>query len=142
MRRMVQGKAHDDALRQAVEAGKQKFRKCTRCGRWVCPETCWTAEKGLCEECAPNLREEAAAAQAQVAAQQIRQKASQVDQTGGLDAASPVRLACPTCHAEVGAGKFCPQCGANLAAAPSCAACKAPLKPEAKFCPECGAKRT
>src|SRR5262245_21434206 len=58
IRKLTQGKAHDDALQNAVAEAKKQFHKCTRCGKWVCPQTCWNAEKELCEECAPDLSEE------------------------------------------------------------------------------------
>src|SRR4051794_3329179 len=49
----VRGKARDDAFATAVAEAKQHFKKCSRCGKWVCPESCWNAGRGLCENCAP-----------------------------------------------------------------------------------------
>src|SRR5690348_5742254 len=43
----LRGKARDDAFAAAVAEGKKHFKKCPRCGKWVCPETCWNAERGL-----------------------------------------------------------------------------------------------
>jgi hypothetical protein len=141
IRKMTQGKGHDDALKKSVEAAKQRFKKCSRCGQWVCPETCWNGTKGLCEGCAPNLMEEAAAAQAQAAKEQVVEGARKVDQTGGLDLSRGVSVRCPACNAEIAGGKFCPECGAPVSPKTKCAGCGAELKTEAKFCPECGQKQ-
>ena len=54
LQRAVGGKAHDEALQNAVAEGKEHFHQCSRCGRWVCPEVCWNAAAGQCEECAPD----------------------------------------------------------------------------------------
>src|SRR5262249_5748587 len=51
----LRGPAWDAAFRKAVEEGKQKFKQCSRCGKWVCPENCWNAQRSQCEECAPDL---------------------------------------------------------------------------------------
>ena len=64
IQRTVGGKAHDSALAKAVEEGKQHFHQCSRCGKWVCPEVCWNAAAGQCEECAPDYQEELASAHA------------------------------------------------------------------------------
>lgn len=140
IRRAISGPAHDAAMQKAVEEGKTRFKKCSRCGHWVCPDTCWNASKGLCEDCAPDLAEEAAAAQAQAARDQIHEKARESDQTGGLDAAKAVQVRCPHCNAQVQGGKFCPDCGKPLAAKVPCPGCGAQMSPGAKFCPECGRK--
>jgi len=140
IRRAVQGPGHDSALKKAVEEGKGRFHKCSRCGKWVCPDTCWNASKGLCEECAPDLMEEAAAAQAQAAKEQIIAAAKNVDQTKGLDIASNIQLRCPQCNAQVQGGKFCPECGGPLAPKSQCKKCQTEMKVDAKFCPECGQK--
>ncbi|HXX92059.1 MAG TPA: zinc ribbon domain-containing protein [Planctomycetota bacterium] len=140
LRRAVQGPGHDAALKRAIEEGKVRFKKCSRCGKWVCPDTCWNASKGLCEECAPDLLEEAAAAQAQAAKEQVIAKAKGVDQTHGLDLSSDLKLRCPQCNAQVQGGKFCPDCGAPLAPKGQCKQCGTQMKPDAKFCPECGQK--
>lgn len=137
-------KARDEAFGKAVEEAKKSFRLCTRCGKWVCPETCWNGAKNLCEACAPNLVEEAAAAQAQTAARQIQQKVAQTDQTGGLDTSRPIAAGsgCASCGADVGGAKFCPECGTAVAPAKSaCGQCGAEVSSSARFCPECGAKR-
>ena len=140
IRRAVQGPGHDAALKKAVEEGKVRFKKCSRCGKWVCPDTCWNAAKGLCEECAPDLLEEAAAAQAQAAKERILEKARQVDYTKDVNLAAGIQLRCPQCSAQVQGGKFCPECGGPLEAKSACKGCGTEMKAGAKFCPECGQK--
>jgi hypothetical protein len=155
VQRAVGGKAHDSALEQAVQEGKQYFHQCTRCGRWVCPEVCWNGQAGMCEQCAPNLQEEMAAAHAQakadVARQQLQELAGKQNYVAGVDmsagavlrAPGPATAAedrCTQCGAAMGATvKFCPQCGSPKAA-PGCPGCKAPIQPNTKFCGECGHK--
>jgi hypothetical protein len=141
IQRAVGGKAHDDALRTAVEEMRPKFRRCTRCGHWVCPDACWNADRQLCEECAPDLREEAAAIQAQVAKEQLWTKARATDQTAGVDLSRQAVSLCPKCGTHAGTAKFCPQCGTSLATTAHCAKCNAELDAAAKFCPECGQAR-
>ena len=136
----VRGKARDDAFAAAVTEGKTHFKKCSRCGQWVCPESCWNGQRGLCEACAPNLQEEAAAAQAQAAKEQVWQKAAQSDQTGGLDMSKKMGATCPHCGAAAGPGKFCSECGKDLHPKTECPSCHAKLAAGAKFCAECGTK--
>jgi hypothetical protein len=136
----LRGGARDDAFAEAVEACKPHFRHCTTCGKWVCPEACWNGKVGLCEGCAPNLTEQAASISAQVAVQQLREKAQKADQTGGLEMTGGRVVACPHCQARVDVGKFCPECGKSLVN-PSCVECGKELGAGAKFCTECGTKR-
>ena len=137
----MRGSARDNAFAEAVKEGKTYFKKCTRCGKWVCPETCWNASRGMCENCAPNLQEEAAAAQATAAREQVWSKARDTDPTGGLDVSRTIVAECPHCGANAGTGKFCAECGKPLAANDKCPGCGAKMQPDAKFCGECGAKR-
>lgn len=141
IQRAVGGKAHDDALRKAVEEMKPKFRHCTRCGHWVCPDACWNEGRQLCESCAPDLREEAAAIQAQVGREQLIEKARKTDQTAGVDMSQHAVSLCPKCGAHAGTAKFCPECGTALLAKTTCAKCQAQLDVGVKFCPECGQPR-
>ena len=147
----LRGSAWDDAFKEAIDEIKPKFHQCSRCGKWVCPEICWNESRSLCEECAPDVQEAAAAIQAQVAVEQLAEKAHKHDQTEGLDMSVAQRAGagggCPSCHAKLKAGaKFCPECGAKVAPAkasapaakPFCSECGAKLE-GAKFCPECGA---
>jgi hypothetical protein len=137
---VFRGKAWDEAFETAVNEAKQKFKQCTRCGKWVCPEVCWNEKRTLCEECAPDLQEEAASAQAQAAVEQVREKARSVDLVADVDMAAAQVAACPHCNARVEGGKFCPECGKPLTAKATCAKCGTQF--EGKFCPECGTRRS
>lgn len=141
------GPAWDAAFSEAIEASRPKFKQCTRCGAWVCPEVCWNHARGLCESCAPDLSEQAPAIQAQAAVEQASQKAREVDQLRGLDmgAEASVGASCSKCQATLAAGaKFCAHCG--MAAAPVaaatlpkfCAGCGGAVGPGARFCAGCG----
>jgi hypothetical protein len=132
------GKAWDDAFAAAISEVKPKFKQCTRCGKWVCPDVCWNEQRTLCEECAPDLAENAASIQAQVAVEQAWDKARAVDQAKGLDMSAHQVASCPHCNARVAKGKFCPECGKPLATKASCTQCGAEMVAGAKFCPECG----
>src|SRR5262245_15675313 len=138
------GPAWDGAFKEAIDECRAKFRQCTLCGGWFCPQVCWNAERGLCEGCAPNLAEHAPALQANAALEQARQKVAEVDQTRGADVAqaeAAVRT-CTTCQASLAAGaRFCAQCGgAVVAAAPKfCTGCGGSLATGARFCSGCGA---
>ena len=142
LRDQTRGKARDEALRQAVEMARPRFKQCSRCGKWVCPEHCWNAQRGLCEDCAPNLEEELAAAQATAAREQVWEKARAADLTAGVDVAANAGVAsCPSCGKAPGGGKFCQECGqAMRPATKHCGGCGAKLSAGTKFCTECGAK--
>jgi Double zinc ribbon len=161
VQRAVGGKAHDEALLKAVAEGKEHFHQCSRCGRWVCPEVCWNASAGQCEECAPDYQEELSSAHAQAKAQATRQQlyekaqqtdyVSQIDMSAGSVAKAPAPAApqtssaapanCSSCGAAVGKAKFCPECGTPTKPAPLvCAGCGHQPENPTKFCPECGAK--
>lgn len=141
IQRAVGGKAHDDALRKAVDEGKVHFQQCSRCGKWVCPENCWNAKRGLCEACAPDLEEEMAAAQATATKEQVWEKArNQVDYTKDLDFVTEAAAFCPQCGAKTQGAKFCPECGAKLRARSDCSKCGTAVEAGTKFCPECGNK--
>ncbi len=136
----IGGKAHDDALEEAVVEAKPNFTQCTRCGKWVCNEICWNDQRGLCAECAPKTEVEIAAAQSEAQVEQIREKVRAKDQTRDLDLDldTPMVARCPKCKAQTSGAKFCPECGTALAPKGTCASCGAKLTPKAKFCPECG----
>jgi len=144
IQRAVGGKPHDEALQRAVQAGKQHFQQCTRCGKWVCPEVCWNGQAGLCDGCAPKEQEELAAQKAQAAAAQIAAKAHEQNYIADLDFSKGGMVQCK-CGAKMSANtKFCPDCGTpNAASQPKahfCSACGAKMEAGVKFCAECGAK--
>ncbi|HTD29142.1 MAG TPA: zinc ribbon domain-containing protein [Xanthomonadaceae bacterium] len=148
IQRTIGGTGHDAALRKAVAEGKEHFKQCTRCGKWVCPEVCWNASAGLCDGCAPKEQEELAAQKAQAEAEQIATHARAQDYTAGLDFSKGGMVACSKCGAQMSAGtRFCAECGTpNIAATAAiaqpkfCTSCGAKIEPGAKFCPGCGAK--
>lgn len=141
IQRAVGGKQHDDALRAAVAEMKPKFRHCTRCGKWVCPQACWNEKKSLCEDCAPDIGEELAAAQAQVAKEQVWGKARMVDMVRNVDVVRETVAKCAACGARTGNSKFCPECGKPVVVKVKCGGCGAEMNVAVKFCPECGAPR-
>jgi primosomal protein N' len=104
----------------------------------VCEPVCWNHTAGLCENCAPDLDEEIAAAQAQAARDQAVEKAQQVDFLAQRNLAQVTAAVCPKCGAKTQGGKFCPECGAPVAAKRKCAHCGAEADGSPKFCPECG----
>jgi hypothetical protein len=135
---MVAGPQHDAALDAAVKEIRPLFKQCTRCGNWVCEPVCWNKKAGLCENCAPDLDEEIASAQAQAAKEQAVEKARSVDFLGQRDLAQVAAAICPKCGSKTQGGKFCPECGASIAAKRQCAHCGAEADGAPKFCPECG----
>jgi hypothetical protein len=139
IQKAIGGPAHDAAIRKAVDEIKTKFHQCKRCGKWVCPEVCWNADRTLCMTCAPNLAQETAAAQAQVGREQVFEKARKTDLIDDIDMKKKgAAAACASCGADVGTAKFCPECGKPVNVNIKCEACGAEMKSSAKFCPECG----
>jgi hypothetical protein len=138
MQRMVGGPAHDSALKEAVEEIAPTFKQCTRCGNYVCEPICWNKKAGLCENCAPDMDEEIAAAQHEAAREQIHEKARTVDWTKGKNLGQVSGAVCRECGAKAQGGKFCPDCGASLNPKRACPGCGHECEGAAKFCPECG----
>lgn len=138
LRDTTRGKARDAAMARAVAEAAPQFRQCGRCRRWVCPDRCFNAARGLCLTCAPDLAMETAAAQATAAREQVWEKARAADMTGGLDVTRQRAGTCPHCGAVAGPGKFCQACGQPLQVVRHCGQCGA--KVDGKFCTECGAK--
>jgi len=142
---VFRGPAWDSAFTTAISECKPNFRQCTRCGGWVCPEVCWNHARGLCETCAPDLTEQAAAIQAQVAVDQTWQQVRGSDQLRGADVSASVAsvaAGCSKCHAAlVPAAKFCAQCGtpSSVVSGPKfCSQCGSGLPGGARFCAGCG----
>jgi hypothetical protein len=135
---LVGGPMHDAALKEAVEEIRPLFKQCSRCGQWVCEPVCWNKKAQLCENCAPDLDEEIAAAQAQVAREQAVEQLRSVDLLAGKKMDQQRAVVCPKCGAKAQGGKFCPECGEPLAPKRTCASCGAEADGTPKFCPECG----
>jgi Double zinc ribbon len=138
VQRAIGGPAHDSALKDAVEEIAPIFKQCTRCGHWVCEPICWNKKAGLCENCAPDLDEEMAAAQAEAAREQVQTKAREVDWMKSRKVDQVTGAVCPGCGAKTQGGKFCQECGATLQAKKGCAGCGHEAEGSPKFCPECG----
>ncbi|MDE1177674.1 MAG: zinc ribbon domain-containing protein [Edaphobacter sp.] len=89
IQRAIGGPAHDRALQQAVTEVKQKFRRCQRCGKWVCAEICWNDRAAQCTGCTPKYEQEVISmrTQAQIEAtrDQLREKADQTDYVSEID---------------------------------------------------------
>lgn len=127
----LRGQAWDAAFREAVEQCKHKFKQCGRCGKWVCPERCWNPKHKLCEGCAPELGEEAAALKAQREVEALRDGAE-----------GPEIQVCSACGHENENAKFCGDCGKPLQTANwACPKCQAKVSGDSKFCGSCGTKR-
>jgi len=142
VQRAVGGAQHDAALRAAVEEVKLLFRKCRRCGNWLCEQTCWNGTAQLCKQCAPIAEEEESSMRAEHVRTQVTNdlflEENQRMSAKGKQAAAK----CPDCGAPTLGKKFCPGCGKKLAAATAfCGACGAKLSPGTKFCGDCGAKQ-
>jgi len=136
----LRGEGWDAAFKEAIDEAKPRFRQCTRCGKWVCPDVCWNGTRNLCKACAPDASEEGAALQAQLDAEQLGQRLREAD--GAARPALQHTTACPHCGTAIDpAAKFCPECGQSLAAPTACAKCGAKLSGAGKFCVECGAPR-
>src|SRR5690349_337521 len=97
----LRGPAWDSAFQKAIEEIKPKFHQCTRCGQWVCPQVCWNESRGLCEGCAPDLAEEAAHHQAQIASQQMHEKLAKADQVGDVNPTAAMQSGCAHCKARL-----------------------------------------
>jgi rRNA maturation endonuclease Nob1 len=103
----------------------------------VCPENCWNAQRGLCNDCAPDVQIELASAQVAATVEQINVKVRELNMTKELDLAGTAVGTCPKCGSKA-SGKFCPNCGTTLAPKVACGSCGAQVDPGVKFCPECG----
>jgi hypothetical protein len=143
IQRAVGGKAHDGALETAVQEGKQYFKQCGRCGKWVCPEVCWNGDSNLCNGCAPKLAQEMAADQAQAKAnaarQQLQAKAAQMNYVGDVDMSAGAVLRSPeVAQAPAPVARPAPQPPLAQAGARACGGCGAGLTEGARFCAQCG----
>jgi len=139
--------AHDKAFAKAVEQAKPHFMQCPRCSQWVCKESCWNTNKGLCKGCAPDLGVEMAAAQSSRTVEEIWAHSQVAEEDREMlkekSWRAGVRATCPNCNAPLAADvKFCPECGAPVKEEKFCTECGSKVPASAKFCPGCGAKQS
>ncbi|RXH54556.1 zinc ribbon domain-containing protein [Granulicella sibirica] len=119
IQRAIGGPAHDRALQKAVTEVKEKFRRCQRCGNWVCAGVCWNERAAQCTGCTPKYEQEVISmrtqAQIQATQEQLQEKAHGVDYVSGIDMNpdSQVRFdptsTAPPIAAPVQRGGFLPQ---------------------------------
>jgi hypothetical protein len=140
VQRAVGGAAHDAALKAAVEEIKPLFKKCRRCGNWLCHKTCWNETAGMCKNCAPVAEEEETALRASFVTSQVGNDVSIEEEARAGEKAKAVQAPCAKCGAATLGQKFCPQCGNKIETARFCEGCGAKLAPQSKFCGDCGTK--
>lgn len=133
--------AKDRAMRSAVDEIAPKFTQCHGCGDWVCRDICWNTSINQCVRCSPRLGEELSRIQSAAQFDQLRTAAQNVDFTRGIDVGARGSMACPTCGAHSGGGKFCSSCGSSLAINVRCGGCGSEAnQPGAVFCANCGSR--
>jgi hypothetical protein len=136
--------AHDKAFREAMTELKPQFSQCPHCSSWVCRKSCWSEDRGLCKNCAPDMGVEMSAAQAAKSREEVWAHAKMSEEDKKLSESNwrqTIVAQCPKCEAKLdGNLKFCPECGEKLHGDQHCTECGATLKAGAKFCGECGAK--
>jgi len=140
VQRAVGGAAHDAALKAAVDEIRPLFKKCRRCGNWLCEKTCWNGKAGMCKGCAPVSEEEETALRAQSVQTQVSNDVSIEEEARVEVKRAAVNKGCPKCGAKVLGQKFCPECGTKVEAVRFCEGCGAKLTPGSKFCGDCGHK--
>lgn len=129
-------KEHEEAFELAQNEAKEHFLRCPKCKKWVC-ENDWNEQEGLCVEDAPRVNVEVAAAKAQKAVQDIKDKAAETQVfTGTIESKQTI---CPKCGKPAGEGKFCNNCGESLDLI-KCPKCGARSPSGTRFCGECGTK--
>jgi membrane protease subunit (stomatin/prohibitin family) len=131
-------KAHDGALRAAVEEARSHFHRCPRCANHHCGN-CWNPDEGTCTTCVPRLDAELAVIQREAKIMKAREAAYERATVSDDDLRERV-VSCPNCSAAVGRAKFCPECGTPVSLKRSCSSCSSEIPASAKFCPECGAQ--
>lgn len=129
-------KEHEAAFEMAQNDAKGHFKRCPKCGQWVC-DSCWNGQAGLCVTDAPRENVEVAAARSKKMVQDIEAAAQSTPVfTGRIDARQTI---CAKCGKPAGEGKFCGNCGAPLGM-PKCPKCGAENQPGMNFCGGCGAR--
>ncbi len=140
VQRAVGGASHDAALKAAVAEIKPLFKKCRRCGNWLCEKTCWNGGAGMCKNCAPVSEEEETALRATAVREQVSNDVAIEEEERIVAKTRAVKAPCPKCGAATLGQKFCPECGTKIETARFCEGCGKKLAPKAKFCGDCGTK--
>ena len=141
VQRAVGGPQHDAAFRAAVEEIRPLFKKCRRCGHWLCQQVCWNESKAMCKQCAPIAEEEETSIRAEHVRTQVTNDLFLEENQRMSAKGKEVVQKCPDCGVATLGKKFCPGCGKPIAAGPAfCPACGVKMVPGAKFCGDCGAK--
>jgi hypothetical protein len=132
-------KARDEAFRRSTEQAAEHFHRCARCTYYVCDQ-CFSVDRGLCTNCAPDLATEVESARAHGLVDAATSKAREVGatQAAEVDVTTEKRLVCTQCETETHGAKFCPECGHKQQATGTCGGCGATVPTGSKFCPECG----
>lgn len=132
-------KARDKSFAEAIDAAAEHFNRCGRCSNYVC-DRCFTVDRGMCLNCAPDLAAEVESARAHglvdAAAGRAREVGAQ--QAQEVDVVTEKQLVCLQCGTETHGAKFCPECGHRQVAEGTCGKCSAQVPTGSKFCPECG----
>lgn len=131
----LRGQERDVAYEAAAKQAMIHFKKCSACGKWVCPENCWNHTAGMCEGCAPNEQEAVAKKAANL---KVDAAVKAIAEGGNIPVMAMV--SCPTCSHQNQGGKFCTSCGGGLVADKVCKKCQTTLMLGAKFCAACGTK--
>ena len=140
IQRAVGGPAHDAALRAAVDEIRPLFKKCRRCGNWLCEKTCWNPASSMCKGCAPIAEEEETSMRAEAVRTQVGNDVMIEEEARVAAKSKAVTAPCPKCGAATLGQKFCPECGTKVVTARFCEGCGQKLAPGARFCGECGAR--
>jgi hypothetical protein len=136
-------RSHDANFSEAVTEVKPFFVQCPRCNSWICRKRCWNEARGLCYTCAPDVKSEVAAAQAEAMVEQARQQVAERNyDVSEHVSGDTIAASCPECGSKLDTqAKFCPECGHKMDKSRFCSQCGSPLKANARFCPECGQKQ-
>jgi hypothetical protein len=129
-------RAHDGALKQALELAEHRYIECSACGKAVC-EDCWDTGARLCVQCASKGARPHGGHNASARADDD----GYGDGNGGMRPAATASavLKCPNCSCAIGGGRFCEECGFDMASThKSCPGCGTLCARATRFCADCG----
>ncbi|WP_194898072.1 zinc ribbon domain-containing protein [Catenulispora pinisilvae] len=133
-------KARDASFKEAIVSAETHFNRCGRCSSYVCAR-CYSPERGLCTNCAPDLAAEVESARTHGLVDAATMRARDVGATmaAEVDVTTQKQLVCLACGHETHGAKFCPECGAKQSPEDrACGGCGSKVPAGSKFCPECG----